>query len=487
VLTDALTDPAIAVPLGGLWLSAVSTDAPTLLVRAALWWRDLGRLGVQVPFFVVHDFGLLVTAPPAQIVIGARPGLEAHLAPTPKLRELWAAYRALVTELAAGEMSQSAGALKLGDELVVVLLARVLGALAASVSEGGDRPLAVTPLPLDPALFQDLGRELPRLFAAVPRQVEVRFLEALIAGRLRLLTLVDALDIDTLRLLGLFGGDASGAGALAQVDLLAALSNPAASDVVNFSLELLPSVLETRKTKATGTHAENGYGGVGRRGTIDSLVLTELVWDDEEFARRMFGGELLYFTREHAPDEAKRLHYVVIDASASMRGDREVFARGLAMALCKKLQLAGEEVWLRFFDSRLYEVQRPRRRTQLPAAWLLGFKGERGRNPARVFSQLATELALLRTREAREPVVHVITHSALHVPRALVAEVRRQAHLFGVFIVPSGATLDLAWLDLLNGYAAVDPTMLNRQTRKATATKIVGEMTRASAIREKTL
>jgi hypothetical protein len=479
-----LTDPAIAGPLGGLWLSAVRTDAPTLIVRAALWWRDLGRLGVRVPFFVAHDFGLLVTAPPDQIRIGARPGIDAHLARSPRLRELCAAYQRLVAELATGEIAQSAGALKLGDELVVVLLARVLGALAASTTEGANRATAVTPLPLDPALFHDLARELPRLFAALPRHAEFRFLEALTAGRLRLLTVVDALDVDTLRLLGLFGGDASGAGALAQVDLLAALANPSASDVVNFSLELLPSVLETRKTKATGTHAENGYGGVGRRGTIDSLVLTELFWDDEEFARRMFGGELLYFTREHAPDEAKRLHYVVIDASASMRGDREVFARSLAMALCKKLQLAGEEVWLRFFDSRLYEVQRPRRRTQLPAAWLLGFKGERGRNPARVFAQLATELALLRTREAREPVVHIITHAALHVPRALVAEVRRQAHLFGVFIVPSGGVLDLEWLDLINGYAAVDPAMLHRNARKETATKIVGDMARATATRE---
>ena len=38
-------------------------------------------------------------------------------------------------------------------------------------------------------------------------------------------------------------------------------------------------------------------------------------------------------TREQAPDDARRLHYLLIDASASMRGDRQVFARGLAIAL----------------------------------------------------------------------------------------------------------------------------------------------------------
>ena len=93
-----------------------------------------------------------------------------------------------------------------------------------------------------------------------------------------------------------------------------------------------------------GTHAAHGYGGVGREGSIDSMVLTELAWEDEELARRMLEGELLFYSREQAPQEPRRVHHVVIDASASMRGEREIFARGLAIALGKKLQLGGEEV-----------------------------------------------------------------------------------------------------------------------------------------------
>src|SRR5450755_2420231 len=171
---------------------------------------------------------------------------------------------------------------------------------------------------------------------------------------------------------------------------------------------------------------------------------------------------------------------MLIDASASMRGERQVFARGLAIALGKKLQLAGEEVWMRFFDSRLYDVQRARP-GQLPASYLLGFKGERGRNPARVFAQLATEMSLLRARDQRDPVIHLITHAALHVPRPLVQEVKRLAHLFGVFILPSGGVLDLEWLDLLEGYAVVDHATLQQRTaRAAAATKIVDEAARVT-------
>jgi hypothetical protein len=163
-----------------------------------------------------------------------------------------------------------------------------------------------------------------------------------------------------------------------------------------------------------------------------------------------------------------------------MRGEREVFARGLAIALAKKLQLAGEEVWLRFFDSRLYEVQRARA-GQLPVSYILGFKGERGRNPARVFAQLATEVGLIRSREQKDPVVHLITHAALHVPRPLVTELRKEAHVYGIFILPSGGVLDLDYLDLLEGHAVIDhATLRKKAARAAAATKIVDEAATAS-------
>lgn len=464
-------DAAIVGPLGGLALSGVRAATPMMVVRALRWYRDLAQLGLHLPFFVVHDFGMLFAAPKDQLAIGARQGCEAALARVPRLSDLSVAYRQIVGEIAQSEASARARSMRLGDDLIVVVLARVLGSIAARVAPP---PYRAT-IPLDPELVRGLDTQLPQLFAAGPRDFEAATLAALVRARLHVLTLADALDLDTLRLLGMLGPEASAAGALAHVDLLAALGSPAANDIVNFSLELLPSVLETHRTEATGTHAMHGYAGIGAKGSLDSLVLTELAWDDVEFARRMVDNELLYYTHEQAPDEAKRLHYLLIDASASMRGDRQVFARGLAITLGKKLQLSGEEVWMRFFDSRLYEVLRPRP-GQLPIAHLLGFKGERGRNPARVFAQLATELALLRTHEQRDPVVHLITHAALHVPRALVEEVRRLAHIFGVFILPSGGTLSLEYLDLLDGHAVVDhATLQHKGTRAAAATKIVRE------------
>ncbi len=472
-----LKDPSIVGPLGGLLLSGVRAASPMMVVRALRWYRDLARLGLHLPLFLVHDVGMLYAAPKEQLELGPRAGVDPMKARVPTLSALHERYHAFLAEIAGSEASTRARSLRLNDDLVVVVLARILGSL---VQRTGVKPGYAATIPLDPELVRDLDSQLGALYAEAPRDFELRILTQLVQTRLHLLTLADALDLDTLRLLGMLGPESSAAGALAHVDLLAALSSPAANDIVNFSLELLPSVLETRRQQASGTHAVHGYAGIGPKGSLDSMVLTELAWDDLEFARRMVENEILYYTREQAPDEARRLHYVLIDASASMRGDRQVFARGLAIALGKKLQLAGEEVWMRFFDSRLYDVQRSRP-GQLPAAYLLGFKGERGRNPARVFAQLATELALLRAREQRDTVVHLITHAALHVPRPLVTEVTRQAHLFGVFILPSGGTLDLEYLDLLEGHAVVDHATLAQKTaRNAAASKILGDASKVA-------
>ena len=358
-------------------MSVVRPAVPPMIVRAVKWQRDLERLGIHTPLGVVHDLGLLYAAPKEQLVMGARPALEIVAPAGSPTRALVIQYREMIDEIAASEASVKARSLRLGDDLVVVVLARMLASMGAREET---RPPYTPAVPFDPELVRDLDPQLAALWGSVPRTFDLEMLRAMVRSRLYMLTLADAIDVDTLRLLGMLGAESGAASALAQVDLLAAMSTPEANDIVNFSLELLPSVLETRRARAAGTQAVSGYAGVGGKGSLDSMVLTELAWDDEELARRIIEGELLFYTRDESPEPARRLHYVLIDASASMRGDRQVFARGLAIALGKKLQLAGEEVWFRFFDSRLYDVQRALPR-QLPAAVPARVQGGAGEAP----------------------------------------------------------------------------------------------------------
>jgi hypothetical protein len=469
-----LNEPAIAGPLGSLALSCVRPQSSSLALRAIRWHEGLERLGVVLPFALVHDVGLLFAAPREQLAVGPRtsqPPLAGRMRDAARLGE---GYQAMLTELGESEAARRAAQLKMGDDLLVVVLSRLLGTVAARTAVP---PAYRAAIPIDASLFDDLDPQLPTLFAATRRDFEVAALGALEAGRLFVLTMADALDLDTLRLFGMLGSEAS-AGALAQVDLLAALESPEANDIVNFSLEILPSVLETKTRPAAGTSASHGYSGLGTRGSIDSMVLTELAWDDLELMRRLADNEVLYFAREQSRDEQKRIHYLLVDASASMRGDRQTFARGMAIATGKKLLLEGEDVAFRFFDSRLYELQRARG-GQLPTAHLLAFKGERGRNPARVFAELATDLEMAKHRDPRSPVVHLFTHAALYIPREMVQAVRAYAHIAAVFILPSGGKLDLDYLDLLNAHWVVDHATLASGAARADAAKSILTETQA--------
>lgn len=472
-----MRDPAVVGPLGSLALSCVRPAQPAMALRALRWQQILERLGLTLPFFMIHDIGLLFAAPREQYTVERRADVGAlmrsrNIEGADVAARRLEAYQRTIGELADCEAARRAGQLRLSDELISAVLARLLNVVAASPSLA--RPSYVGNLPTDPALFDRIEPQLALAFLTIDRSFELSSLEALEQARLFVLTLSDSLDTDTLRLFGMLGTD-GGSGALAQVDLLAAFQSPEANDIVNFSLEILPSVLETKTRPAAGTSAAFGYSGIGTRGSIDSMVLSELAWDDAELARRITDNELLYYAREQSQDEQKRVHVLLVDASASMRGDRQTFARGVALATGKKLLLEGEEVVYRFFDSRLYEVARAKN-GQLPTAYLLSFKGERGRNPARVFAELATELELMKLRESRTAVVHLFTHAALYIPREMVVAVRNQANIAAVFILPSGGQLDLDYLDVLDAHWVVDHATLSKKDARAGAAKsILGE------------
>jgi hypothetical protein len=192
--------------------------------------------------------------------------------------------------------------------------------------------------------------------------------------------------------------------------------------------------------------------------------------------RRIADDEVLYYSREQSSDEAARVHHFLIDASASMRGERATFARGMALAGAKKLLLTGEDVIFRFFDSKLYEPHGARA-GQLPVAHLLSFKGERGRNPARVFAEMDTILELNMRRDARQPLVHLFTHAALYIPREIVGKIAQKSKILAVFMLPSGGALDLDYLDLLDAHWVVDNrALLNKSARAAEARRILDDV-----------
>jgi hypothetical protein len=453
--------------VGGLLLSAVQVESPMQILRAAHWRNALAKVGLPVPFWAVHDLGMLLIAEPD--AIGARPQLASMEIPQ-SVRRAHQAWSEVLKEISVSEAAERSRAWRLGDDLVTVILLRVLGPIYERHLGPGRRPLGV-PLPLDPEVYTEIAGRLPGLFAQADRNPDALFLEHLARDRLRLVTSWEQIDLDTLRLLGMMGAEASAASAFGMLDLLNVLASPEANDVVNFSLDLLPSVLETRRASGIQTFSVDGYAGLERRGTIDSLMLSELAFDEDLFDQRFVENDVFYYAREKQREEERRLHYIVCDATASMRGQRSVFARGLALTLVKKLLLRGEDVYFRFFDARLYEPQHARARRKgeagIDVPYVLSFKGEHGRNYAKVFALLANDLARLAKREKRTPILYMLTHAECHVPLDTIERLREVAMLYGIFMLPSTGKLDLEYLPRLHTVQIVDEAALEQREARA--------------------
>jgi hypothetical protein len=464
----------LARQVGSLALSRVSLANPMALTRAASWHNHLHRLGVSLPLVVVHDLGLLLTAGGSEegggseprrgagseqaAVFGARP-LQLEL--PEEAGQVLGAYGELLQQLAQSEVMQTAASWRIRDELVAVILYKLLRDLqmrwpARRAWVGAQE------LPLDPGVYLNL--DLVGHFRQFDAGPVLSLLGFLAEHRLHLITSLEQIDLDTLRLLGLFRSGEQLGGVVDLADLLQVFSSPEANDVVNFSMDLIPSVLETKRASGVQVFSVDGYAGIERQGSIDSVVLSEFAFDRDIFEQKIVDNELYYYGHEKHRADERRLQYVLVDSSASMRGVRQVFARGLALTLVKKLSLRGDEVWLRFFDSRLYEVIRVEERREASVPYLLCFRSERGRNYGRVFRQLAGELERFRRHDSRPVVVYLITHGQCHVSTDLIERLRQLAELYGVFILPS-STLHLDYLPLLQRYQIVGADSLSSRQR----------------------
>src|SRR5262249_40962658 len=110
-------------------LSHVQVDTPMALVRAAAWSNSLMRMGVHLPLFVIHDLGVMLSMSRGAGGTAPRPrepslpptNTPAGAAPHPDKS------RRLPDNVAPSEVPERLAGLRLRDEMVAVLLPRILG------------------------------------------------------------------------------------------------------------------------------------------------------------------------------------------------------------------------------------------------------------------------------------------------------------------------------------------------------------------------
>lgn len=484
-----------------LAFSALSPPHNAAVVSAALWHNRLLALGLHAPLFVVHDLGWALCLAPAERATSAlfrqAPEKRVDAAPDPD-------YCALMRELVDGTQRIAEALAHNRADVQIALLAQLISPLCRAYARAGlpalppasELPVSAAAYP-SPAQYGDGAWSIAAGSATDPLATARAFARLVVNQRLALLTNLLLVDVGMLRFLG--NPKSRSARAVAgspplsltdptwgMPDLMSVVQAeaPDVRDILRFSQDLLPALLEPQRSEDRQQYPIGGHASIERRGSIDSLLGSELVFDDTLFLHRLSDGEALYYGRERTPDRQLGPVQILVDASASMRGQRQVFARGLAWALARRLS-SRREVSLRFFDGRLHEPQaftagpRPTGTSEAPLA-LLSFRSERGRNYQRVFSDLLRELRgqrQTRIRDARDPAgrptLHIVTHGECHVPPRMMQDLAEHADLYAVFVMPSGP-LQVDYLPWLAGYQVVDEALLDqRDERRRTALGII--------------
>ncbi|HEY0713127.1 MAG TPA: hypothetical protein VGF45_10665, partial [Polyangia bacterium] len=405
------------------------------------------RLGLSPPLVAVHDLGLVLSRARALdgtrlSVAGRTQGAEAATL---------ARYRGLLETNANFPADATFdGLVGLRDELIVILLARLFGDLDRRHRGGLGLAGLMPTLPLASPLYNRPTAELRRRH---PPDWALGFLRSLTDEQGIVLLRLQQTELGVFRLFGVAPGGAPDLPALYQL-----ASTTGAGQIADFSLQLLPSLLETKRAAAVQRFAVDGYASVERRGSVDAILPSELAHEPDTFAQRALGDELLYSGHERPHEGHRRSHGILIDASASMRGQREVVARGLALALARKLGLLGGDVWLSFFDNRLHRRIEAAALAGRELPYFLCFRSEHGRNYQQVFSEVRDEVARpgRARQQQREIAITFITHAECQIPSALIQAIRRHATLYGIFVLPSQPLL-LDYLPQLSGHHVITP------------------------------
>ena len=301
----------LAMQVGTLALSRVDLPNPMGIVRAASWHNHMLRLGVPLPLFLVHDLGLMMTTGQARL----RPPPQGMDSDTAQLLEV---YGQLLLLLAESELIRTAASWRIRDELVAVILTRLLHDLH---QRWPDRRswIGYRELPLDPGLFQGDEDQTRLHYRSFDMRPVLSLLTHVVEHRLYLITALEQIDMDTLRLLGLFDSGGHLGGIVDLADLMNVFSSPEANDVVNFSMELIPSVLETKRQGGAQIFSIDGYASIERHGSVDSVVLSEFAYERDIFEQKVLDNELYFYGHEKQQTEERRLQYILVDCSASMR------------------------------------------------------------------------------------------------------------------------------------------------------------------------
>ncbi|MDM8515080.1 DUF1566 domain-containing protein [Desulfobacterales bacterium HSG16] len=343
-MTTAQINKQSETHLRTLSLSHVKPPSPS---RPAAWLRGIGALGYCVPLFLIQDLGTLLTMPRQRLRISRPDHLPDDIDTS--------AYSVFLDRMAGYALLCQISAWNISDSVAGVIIAKLLNDVKfpglyaiPGGNNGADfaRRLGVKMDRADPAGIwrETLPEDRPVLSELLPEEAMTD-----IAKNLR------NLDEDELRFLHRYGPRFAGApDPEDMLDLFSLLNLPPSVRLaMSQVMSLLPRISQTTRAGGTQTYAMGGYEGLTRKGSLDSIIPTELACPDDILFHRLLNNEALYYGREGERERQKALAYIVTQSGMEMLGDFNVMAQALTLALAQAMQSRGYEVLQSFAGNLL--------------------------------------------------------------------------------------------------------------------------------------
>ncbi len=143
--------------LGSLALTSITPIRPEIMLRVVAWSNGLARLGIMMPPFLPHDLGVAMAGMSGDVVVTPRQAIIDML--PSDARAAHQEYSEVIREVAETEVAERARAWRLSDDLVTVLLAKLVADIWTQWPERHKRP-AVDELPLDAQVYEVLEPQL---------------------------------------------------------------------------------------------------------------------------------------------------------------------------------------------------------------------------------------------------------------------------------------------------------------------------------------
>ena len=293
------------------------------------WMKDLHHCGIDLPMFIVHDLGHLLCYSKDTISIHAPDYLQNQFNSSAYVDTLNAiCHHRIVQDIVHRTLSHT-----------------VISALIAKLLNGVIFPESTNNQPTQLNLMKgehDLKTRSPaQIWQAMDPSLRPKvdqYLSTEILWQIQFN--LQQLHGEEISLLIKYGPQIWGHGDMSQImDIFSILNLPSVGKhIVSQMLRLIPMVQTSNNKKGGQVYPMGGYEGISSKGEIDNLIPSEFCYKPHMLIHRILNNESLYYSRESIPKKEKELIWIIAQTGIDMKGDADIIARSLSLALWHQLK-----------------------------------------------------------------------------------------------------------------------------------------------------